>query len=213
MSKRKKQARNTRGIPAWMVSGCVGKYGRDSFQKYRDRGFYSGPTASPVRRIDPVTGDVVKDDPIEILASEILRADRSKGGRKPRREKIKAKKRNKRKVPPSVERKNEFYKSWEWRTLRMEVLKERGRTCECCGATPADKTPSGEKVRIVVDHIKPISLFWNLRLTKSNLQVLCDECNQGKGNWDQTDYRSEIFETTDNDPLTAEYRKIVGSAA
>ena len=90
---------------------------------------------------------------------------------------------------PTVAAKDEFYKSWEWRTLRMEVLKEHGRACQCCGAQPGMTNAAGEPVRICVDHIKPLSIFWNLRLEKSNLQVLCDECNQGKGNWDQTDFR------------------------
>lgn len=91
--------------------------------------------------------------------------------------------------PPAVATKEEFYKSWDWRTLRMEALKEHGRACQCCGAEPGMKTAAGEPVRICVDHIKPLSKFWHLRLVKTNLQVLCDECNQGKGNWDQTDFR------------------------
>jgi 5-methylcytosine-specific restriction endonuclease McrA len=96
------------------------------------------------------------------------------------------------KVPsaPTVASKEEFYKSWEWRTLRMEVLKEQGRSCQCCGSEPGMTTAAGDPVSICVDHIKPLSKFWNLRLDKKNLQVLCDECNQGKGNWDQTDFRA-----------------------
>lgn len=90
---------------------------------------------------------------------------------------------------PNSASKDAFYKSWEWRTLRMEVIKEFGRECQCCGAAPGMKTASGDPVRICVDHIKPLSKFWELRLVRSNLQILCDECNQGKGNWDQTDFR------------------------
>jgi 5-methylcytosine-specific restriction endonuclease McrA len=48
---------------------------------------------------------------------------------------------------------------------------------------------SGNQVKIVVDHIKPLHHHWSLRLQKTNLQVLCDECNQGKGAWDETDHR------------------------
>lgn len=94
-------------------------------------------------------------------------------------------------VQVSVSTKEDFYKSWDWRTLRMEVLKEHGRACQCCGAEPGMKTAAGEPVRICVDHIKPLSKFWHLRLDRKNLQVLCDECNQGKGNWDQTDFRPQ----------------------
>lgn len=90
---------------------------------------------------------------------------------------------------PSVAAKTEFYASWEWRKLRFEVIQEHGRACQCCGATPGMKYASGGPVRVCVDHIKPISKFWNLRLDRSNLQILCDECNQGKGNWDETDFR------------------------
>lgn len=75
-----------------------------------------------------------------------------------------------------------FLLSWEWRSLRYEVLTERGRRCECCGATASD-------ARIEVDHVKPISKFWGLRLDKANLQVLCRDCNKGKGNRRHDDFR------------------------
>ncbi len=77
-----------------------------------------------------------------------------------------------------------FLESFEWRRLRMQVIKKRGARCECCGATPAD----GQTV-INVDHVKPRKLFPELALEESNLQVLCGPCNHGKGNWDQTDWR------------------------
>jgi 5-methylcytosine-specific restriction endonuclease McrA len=93
------------------------------------------------------------------------------------------------KTAPTFETKDEFYKSWEWRTLRMEAIQAHGRACQCCGAAPGQKDASGAPVRICVDHIKPISKHWNLRLDLSNLQILCDECNMGKGNWSETDFR------------------------
>jgi 5-methylcytosine-specific restriction endonuclease McrA len=40
-----------------------------------------------------------------------------------------------------------------------------------------------------VDHIKPRSKYPHLALRESNLQVLCEACNLGKGNWDETDWR------------------------
>ena len=76
-----------------------------------------------------------------------------------------------------------FLESYEWRRLRMEALKLYGRRCQCCGATPADG------VRMQVDHIKPRKFYPELSLTLANLQVLCDACNHGKGNWDETDWR------------------------
>lgn len=88
----------------------------------------------------------------------------------------------------AVERaqRDEFLLTYEWRRLRMEVLKERGRRCECCGIVP-----SAENGAVVnVDHVKPRKLHPELALEKSNLQVLCDACNHGKGNWDETDWRT-----------------------
>jgi len=80
---------------------------------------------------------------------------------------------------PSLSEKKSFYDSWEWRTLRMKTIKKYGAICQCCGATPGMMTAGSAGVRIVVDHIKPISKYWELRLAKSNVQILCDECNMG----------------------------------
>ena len=79
---------------------------------------------------------------------------------------------------------DEFFGSKVWRTLRMTVLIEQGARCQCCGRTAKDG------VRMNVDHIKPRRQFPELALEKSNLQVLCEDCNAGKGSWDQTDWRS-----------------------
>lgn len=84
-----------------------------------------------------------------------------------------------------------FYRSWDWRRLRMEVIKKYDRRCMCCGATREDVALDGSPVRLVVDHIKPLSRHWELRLSPGNLQILCDECNMGKGSWDETDHRSD----------------------
>lgn len=101
---------------------------------------------------------------------------------------VKAKKK-KRIRERTIQQRENFYHSWEWRRLRMEVLKKYGPSCQCCGASRGDMDISGNRVRIVVDHIKPISKHWELRLDARNLQVLCDECNMGKGAWDETDWR------------------------
>jgi hypothetical protein len=76
-----------------------------------------------------------------------------------------------------------FLSSYEWRRVRMEAIKKYGARCQCCGATPADG------VKMNVDHIKPRKIFPQLALDVNNLQVLCEECNHGKGNWDMTDWR------------------------
>lgn len=77
----------------------------------------------------------------------------------------------------------EFLSTYEWRKVRMQALKKYGPVCQCCGATPA----TGAVMN--VDHVKPRKLFPHLALDVNNLQVLCHECNHGKGNWDQTDWR------------------------
>lgn len=76
-----------------------------------------------------------------------------------------------------------FLSTYEWRKLRMQALKLHGRKCMCCGASPE----TGAVMN--VDHIKPRKLFPSLAMDINNLQVLCHECNHGKGNWDQTDWR------------------------
>jgi len=82
-----------------------------------------------------------------------------------------------------------FYYSWEWLKLRKEALNRFGAACQCYGIKAGSPSHTG-KARVVVDHIKPISKRWDLRLDPGNLQVLCDECNKGKGAWDDTDHRS-----------------------
>lgn len=96
------------------------------------------------------------------------------------------------------------------RTLRMEVIKEYGKACQCCGSQPGEMTVAGKPVRIVVDHIKSISRHWHLRLVKTNLQILCDECNMGKGAWDETDHRPiAANDEAEVDPLILEQLRYV----
>lgn len=75
---------------------------------------------------------------------------------------------------------NEFLQSQEWATLRYLAITSSSGVCKCCGR--------GRKDGIVlnVDHIKPRKLYPELALTLTNLQVLCDECNRGKLNFDIT---------------------------
>lgn len=119
----------------------------------------------------------------------------------------------------SKAKREDFYKSWEWRTLRMTVLKKHGPRCMCCGSTPDQTAAHGAPVRIVVDHIKPLYTHWHLRLDANNLQVLCDECNMGKGAWDTTDWRADETELSDEpmspieQQLGERFRVITGGAA
>lgn len=82
---------------------------------------------------------------------------------------------------------NSFYSSDQWRSLRIKVLVNQGRKCCVCGRSASDG------VKLHVDHIKPRSKHPELALVESNLQVLCEDCNLGKGNryenrWNQKAY-------------------------
>jgi 5-methylcytosine-specific restriction endonuclease McrA len=79
-----------------------------------------------------------------------------------------------------------FYSTWEWKRVRYEALRLHDHRCQCCGWRPGD-TEGG---RLVVDHIKPRSKFPSLELDVGNLQVLCNDCNQGKSNVYTDDYRN-----------------------
>lgn len=87
---------------------------------------------------------------------------------------------NKAKKPKKLFKSGDFYDSKEWKEMRYKVLSHYGRECMACGEN---------KGQIHVDHIKPISIYWDLRLDFRNLQVLCRMCNQGKSNKDMTDFR------------------------
>ena len=95
-------------------------------------------------------------------------------------------------------RSDEFLLSYEWRAVRMKVLAKFGARCQCCGATPKDG------VRMHVDHIKPRKFFPELALEITNLQVLCEVCNHGKGNWDETDWRPSEATSAPEPPASYE---------
>lgn len=92
-------------------------------------------------------------------------------------------------TPPSVSKKvrkvtgEGFLKSYEWAKVRYKALMKCGRKCLLCGRSPKDG------IVLNVDHIKPRKTHPKLALDINNLQVLCGDCNHGKGNWDETDWR------------------------
>lgn len=59
--------------------------------------------------------------------------------------------------------------------LRYHTFVKCGFRCVYCGV----KAQDNERVRLEIDHIIPISLGGDNKYT--NLQVLCHECNVGKG--------------------------------
>lgn len=76
--------------------------------------------------------------------------------------------------------KSTFYNTKEWREVRYKALELGKGRCECCKSS--DKP-------LHVDHIKPRSKYPHLELKLSNLQVLCVDCNLGKSNKYETDWR------------------------
>ena len=76
-----------------------------------------------------------------------------------------------------------FYNSEEWRRVRYLALRASRGVCELCGVGPTHGHP------LHVDHIKPRSKHPELALEISNLQVLCEDCNLGKSNIDEIDWR------------------------
>ena len=90
-----------------------------------------------------------------------------------------------------------FYRSHKWRRLRVDALEaNRERygmlACECCGMM--------EVGAFHVDHIYPRSTHPELALDPQNLQVLCDDCNIGKGTAYTTNWRGGEDPVPDSRP-------------
>lgn len=76
-----------------------------------------------------------------------------------------------------------FMQSEAWRSVRYIALRLYGNHCKACGRGPKDG------LKIHVDHIVACSRDWSRRLDITNLQVLCEECNMGKGGAFADDWR------------------------
>ena len=79
---------------------------------------------------------------------------------------------------------DDFYNSNQWRSVRWECLRKHGFCCLGCGRSPPE-------IVIHVDHIKSRSIYPELALDINNLQPLCRDCNLGKSNRDETDFRTD----------------------
>lgn len=71
-----------------------------------------------------------------------------------------------------TERQN-FESTVEYRQFRREVFARDKYTCQICG----DTTYKGHKIKIQLDHIKPFSLFPELRMDKTNVRTVCVPCH------------------------------------
>lgn len=79
-----------------------------------------------------------------------------------------------------------FYASKKWRELRVKVIERYGAKCMMCGRSPKE-----HGIVIHVDHIIARSVRPDLQLVFDNLQLLCEDCNLGKSNNYQTDWRPD----------------------
>jgi 5-methylcytosine-specific restriction endonuclease McrA len=69
--------------------------------------------------------------------------------------------------------------------MSFRIRDKYGWRCMACGIAAEDGA------EIVTDHIFPVRHFWQHRLNPKNLQVLCGDCNEAKGNLDTTDFRPQ----------------------
>jgi 5-methylcytosine-specific restriction protein A len=76
-----------------------------------------------------------------------------------------------------------FYKSREWDRVRRAAISRDKFLCQHC-LKNKKFTPYN-----VVDHIVPIKVNWELRLTLSNLQCLCHVCHNRKTKEDEIKYK------------------------
>ena len=79
-----------------------------------------------------------------------------------------------------------FNASIGWKKARFEVLEHYSGECMLCG-----RSKKRHGIVVSVDHIKPRSTHPELSLRFDNLQILCEDCNQGKGSYESKDYRPE----------------------
>ena len=84
-----------------------------------------------------------------------------------------------------------FRASQAWHRLRVAALAKNRLTyggrncCELCGSFGGPWH---------ADHIIPVSKNWLKRLDPNNIQILCRDCNYGKSNLHNTDWRKESAE-------------------
>ncbi|MBT0585128.1 HNH endonuclease [Alteromonas oceanisediminis] len=86
----------------------------------------------------------------------------------------------------------DFYASQPWKKLAHDAIANRRKQCLQDGSVFSCALcfkAFGPGVQAHADHIKPRSLYPDLALDMSNIQILCSDCNLGKSNRDATDWR------------------------
>ncbi|HDR8448207.1 TPA: HNH endonuclease [Bacillus cereus] len=75
-----------------------------------------------------------------------------------------------------------FYKSKEWKALRLQAIQRAKNECEHCKqngkvTTRATRDRRGRKIKMDVNHIKPVKTHPHLALELDNLEYLCVRCH------------------------------------
>lgn len=78
-------------------------------------------------------------------------------------------------IEPKKQSSGDFYSSADWRKLRYDFLQTTAKVCNLCGCKDSPE------IEWHVDHIKCRFLYPELKLNFDNLQLLCKDCNIGKG--------------------------------
>jgi len=83
------------------------------------------------------------------------------------------------------EQKLKFYKSKEWKQLRLKILERDNYECQECkrnGLVYTDNHNPDKHKRLDVDHLKEIENFPELALDIDNCEVKCVKCHNKKHN-------------------------------
>jgi hypothetical protein len=95
-----------------------------------------------------------------------------------------------------------------WKTVRYKVLEAYQGKCVLCHRSSRE-----HEVMLHVDHIIPKTRNPHLALCFDNLQILCEECNEGKSNKFNTDWRPmvsneiKIYDYLDYKPRVPSYTR------
>ena len=150
----------------------------------RENHNYGAPVWNTLREACLAELDLPSNTPNKVLAAALEGDATKQTAKKPRRVIERHGKRILRGDQPRTCNPDKgFYKSEAWLQLRYLALKNCEGKCQACGISAKDGAS------IHVDHIKPRTLYPELALSIDNLNVLCADCNYGKGVWDETDWR------------------------
>jgi 5-methylcytosine-specific restriction endonuclease McrA len=103
----------------------------------------------------------------------------------------------------SIEQGLAFYRSPEWKECREDFLVYQKRVCAGCKLC-LETNPD----MLNVDHALPVRHFWSRRLSKDNLQILCRDCNELKGNKIVPDIRDIGYDTIQRRKAQRQEREI-----